>query len=430
MLINEALEYLDLHINRRLTLEKIDGLSLGQMEVLLEAIGNPQKDFPSIHITGTNGKGSTAAMITELLSALGLTVGTYSSPHVSSITERILINGEPISEEDFADNVSVLALVEPLLDFSPSWFELVTATAFRSFADAAVDVAVIEVGMLGRFDATNASSPRVSVITNIGYDHTDGGEGWRRKLAWEKAGIIRRDGILCLGEVDDKLEDIFAAENPQKTHRRGDDFAAVVNELAIDGRHLTLASPTKVYEDIFLPLHGEHQGRNAAIALAASEAFVGKALPHEVVESGFQNVRLLGRFEVLSSSPLIIVDGAHNPPGAAAAANTLNRSFAVNGKKIFILGMTKEKKVEWMLDCLEANTADLIICTEARTPRAMASRDLAVAARKVCSEVKIATDPQEALQVALSCAEADDLILGTGSLYVVGAIRDAYMSFR
>ncbi len=430
MLINEALEYLDLHINRRLTLEKIDGLSLGQMEVLLEAIGNPQKDFPSIHITGTNGKGSTAAMITELLSALGLTVGTYSSPHVSSITERILINGGPISEEDFADNVSVLALVEPLLDFSPSWFELVTAAAFRSFADAAVDVAVIEVGMLGRFDATNASSPRVSVITNIGYDHTDGGEDWRRKLAWEKAGIIRRDGILCLGEVDDKLEDIFAAENPQKTHRRGDDFAAVVNELAIDGRHLTLASPTKVYEDIFLPLHGEHQGRNAAIALAASEAFVGKALPHEVVESGFQNVRLLGRFEVLSSSPLIIVDGAHNPPGAAAAANTLNRSFAVNGKKIFILGMTKEKKVEWMLDCLEANTADLIICTEARTPRAMASRDLAVAARKVCSEVKIATDPQEALQVALSCAEADDLILGTGSLYVVGAIRDAYMSFR
>lgn len=430
MLINEALEYLDLHINRRLTLEKIDGLSLGQMEVLLEAIGNPQKDFPSIHITGTNGKGSTAAMITELLSALGLTVGTYSSPHVSSITERILINGEPISEEDFADNVSVLALVEPLLDFSPSWFELVTATAFRSFADAAVDVAVIEVGMLGRFDATNASSPRVSVITNIGYDHTDGGEDWRRKLAWEKAGIIRSDGILCLGEMDDELEDIFAAENPQKTHRRGDDFAAVVNELAIDGRHLTLASPTKVYEDIFLPLHGEHQGRNAAIALAASEAFVGKALPHEVVENGFDNVRLLGRFEVLSSNPLIIVDGAHNPPGAEAAANTLNRSFSVDGKKIFILGMTKEKKVEWMLDCLEANTADLIICTEARTPRAMPSMDLAVAARKVCSEVKIATDPQEALQVALSCAEADDLILGTGSLYVVGAIRDAYMSFR
>ena len=430
MLINEALEYLDLHINRRLTLEKIDGLSLGQMQILLEAIGNPQKDFPTIHITGTNGKGSTAAMVSELLGALGLAVGTYSSPHVTSITERIHINGGPISEEDFAENVSVLSLVEPHLDFSPSWFELVTAVAFRSFADAAVDVAVIEVGMLGRFDATNVSNPRVSVITNIGYDHTDGEENWRRKLAWEKAGIIRSDGILCLGEIDDELEDIFAAEEPKKIYRRGDDFSAVVNELAIDGRHLTLASPSETYEDIFLPLHGEHQGNNAAIALAAAEGFVGKALPYEVVKNGFGNVCLLGRFEVLASSPLLIVDGAHNPPGAMAAAKTLYKSFSVGGKLIFILGMTSEKKTEWMLECLEANKADLVICTEAATPRAMPASDLAAAARKVCSDVRIESQPQVALEVALSYAEPEDVIMGTGSLYVVGAIRDAYMSFR
>ncbi|MBG01919.1 MAG: dihydrofolate synthase [Acidimicrobiaceae bacterium] len=430
MLIDEALDYLDLHINRRLTLEKIDQLSLGEMELLLEVIGNPQQDFPTIHITGTNGKGSTAAMITELLSALGLTVGTYTSPHVSSITERILINGEPIHEEEFAENVGVLSLVESHLDFSPSWFELVTAVAFRSFADAAVDVAVIEVGMLGRFDATNVSHPAVSVITNIGYDHTDGEEGWRRKLAWEKAGIIRNNGILCLGETDEDLEDIFINENPKEILRRNIDFSADVNELAIDGRHLNLRTPNGLYEDIFLPLHGEHQGSNAAIALAAAEAFVETSLPLDVVQAGFQNVRLFGRFEVVASNPLIILDGAHNPPGAEAAAKTLRKSFSVDGKLILILGMTKEKNTGWMLDCLEAEKADLIICTEAASPRAMPSSELALEAEKICSDVRIEVQPKEALESALVYAGIGDLILATGSLYVVGAIRDAYMSLR
>ena len=428
MLIGEALEFLDRHINRRITLEKIDGLSLTQMKALLEAIGNPHQDFPTIHITGTNGKGSTAAMVAELLTALGLSVGLYRSPHVTSITERIHIGGEPIHEEDFAENVAVLSLVEPHLGFSPSWFELVTAVAYRSFADAAVDVAVIEVGMLGRFDATNVGTPRVSVVTNVDYDHTDGAEGWREKIAWEKAGIIRDTGILCLGEINDELVKVFIDENPRKIYRSGQDFSVLSNELAVGGRHLSIVSPSQTYEDIYLPLHGAHQGLNAAIALSAAEAFLGKSLPDDVVKSGFGNVTIIGRFEVLGSNPLVVVDGAHNPPGAEAAAQTLKESFPVAGKTILIVGMTEEKKAEWMLECLQADEAAVIICTEAATPRAMPAGDLAEAAKKISTNVEVRTSPEEALTLALTLAEETDVVMGTGSLYVVGALRDAYMA--
>ena len=430
MQTEEALHFLNQHINRRLTRENIDDSSLETMRSLLHVLGDPQLDFPVVHITGTNGKGSTSAIASNLLGSMGLKVGTYSSPHVSSITERIQIDTEPIAEEEFNELVSHLSLVEPSLQATPSWFELLTAAAFRSFADNAIDVAVIEVGMLGRFDATNIADADVAVITNVGFDHTDGSENWRRKLAWEKAGIIKPRSILCLGETDEELEDIFISESPQKIYRRNLDFECFANDLAVGGRQLSLRTMQTTYENIFLAQHGSHQGNNASIALAASEAFLETGIPEDIVELALGEINLPGRFEVITSAPLFVLDGAHNPPGAIAAAQTLRNGFTNNGRRILIVGMTEEKDADWMLSSLDADQADLVICTQAESPRSMDVKTLAEIAASLNENVLTSSSPKEALDKAFESAIDEDVIFGTGSMYVVGALREAYESFK
>ena len=430
MQTEEALHFLNQHINRRLTRENIDDSSLETMRSLLHVLGDPQLDFPVVHITGTNGKGSTSAIASNLLGSMGLKVGTYSSPHVSSITERIQIDTEPIAEEEFNELVSHLSLVEPSLQATPSWFELMTAAAFRSFADNAIDVAVIEVGMLGRFDATNIADADVAVITNVGFDHSDGSENWRRKLAWEKAGIIKPRSILCLGETDEELEDIFISESPQKIYRRNLDFECFANDLAVGGRQLSLRTMQTTYENIFLAQHGSHQGKNASIALAASEAFLETGIPEDIVELALGEINLPGRFEVITSAPLFVLDGAHNPPGAIAAAQTLRNGFTNNGRRILIVGMTEEKDADWMLSSLDADQADLVICTQAESPRSMDVKTLAEIAASLNENVLTSSSPKEALDKAFESAIDEDVIFGTGSMYVVGALREAYESFK
>ena len=430
MQTEEALHFLNQHINRRLTRENIDDSSLETMRSLLHVLGDPQLDFPVVHITGTNGKGSTSAIASNLLGSMGLKVGTYSSPHVSSITERIQIDTEPIAEEEFNELVSHLSLVEPSLQATPSWFELLTAAAFRSFADNAIDVAVIEVGMLGRFDATNIADADVAVITNVGFDHSDGSENWRRKLAWEKAGIIKPRSILCLGETDEELEDIFISESPQKIYRRNLDFECFANDLAVGGRQLSLRTMQTTYENIFLAQHGSHQGNNASIALAASEAFLETGIPEDIVELALGEINLPGRFEVITSAPLFVLDGAHNPPGAIAAAQTLRNGFTNNGRRILIVGMTEEKDADWMLSSLDADQADLVICTQAESPRSMDVKTLAEIAASLNENVLTSSSPKEALDKAFESAIDEDVIFGTGSMYVVGALREAYESFK
>ncbi len=430
MHLTEALAWLDRHINRGVTLDRVDDAALDDMRRLMTALGEPQLDVPVIQVTGTNGKGSSSAMISGLLSAMGLTVGLYGSPHVSSITERFQLNGEPIAEDELAGVLTDLRTVVSTLDFQPAWFELVTAAAYRWFADQAVDVAVIEVGMLGRFDATSVVAPVVSVVTNVGFDHTDGREGWRRDIAWEKAGVIKPSSILCLGETDEELEDIFIAEHPTQILRRYADFDCVDNQLAVGGRLVSLRSPAGLYEDVFVSLHGAHQGDNAAIALAAAEAFIGTPLPDDVLAEGFGSLVLPGRFEVLQHEPLIVLDGAHNPDGAEAAVDTLESGFSVGGRRILVTGMMGEKDAGWMLESLGAGDADLVIATQADTPRAMTAQALGEVAEDEGYEVEVVPDPADAMSRALAVADQEDVIFGAGSLYVVGNLRDAWLALQ
>src|SRR3954470_10240656 len=205
MNLPDALDFLDRHQNLELSPGKIEGLSLDHMQRLVEVLGDPHRAFPVIHITGTNGKGSVARMVTSLLVESGLSVGTYTSPHLEALNERISWNGEPIDDASLAAAIADVATLEPLSGVTPSWFEIVTAAALAWFAAVAVDVAVVEVGLLGRFDATNVVDADVAVITNVGFDHTDGVGDWRAAIAHEKAGIVKPGSFLVLGETDESL---------------------------------------------------------------------------------------------------------------------------------------------------------------------------------------------------------------------------------
>ncbi|HJR24039.1 MAG TPA: Mur ligase family protein, partial [Acidimicrobiales bacterium] len=290
------------HINLEATpavAGRVEGLKLESMRRLCHVLGDPQDAQPTVHVTGTNGKGSVARMVTALLGAHDLSVGTFTSPHLESINERIARNGEPIDDDGLATILASLEAVEPLLEQPPSYFELLAAAAYWWFADEAVAAAVVEVGLLGRFDATNVVDGVVAVLTNVGYDHTDGVGDWRRRVADEKAGIVKDGATFVLGETDPVLADVFDATPAAATWRRDVDFACTSSTLAVGGWVVDLRTPGGTYEGLFLPLHGDHQADNAAVALAAAEAFFDRPLPEDVVAEAFASVRLPGRFEVV-----------------------------------------------------------------------------------------------------------------------------------
>ncbi len=419
----EALAYIAQHTSYE-TSGHLSSPSTDRISRLLEAMGEPHRACPVIHITGTNGKGSAAQMISCLLTVHGLTVGTYTSPHLERINERICVNGEQIGDQEFADSIRAIADLELVLGVRPTFFEITTAAAFRHFADVAVDVAVIEVGLLGRWDATNVVDPSVAVVTNVGLDHTDLAGPTMLDVAREKAGIVKPGATLVLGETRPELAEVFRAEQPMATFERGADFDCVTNDLALGGRLLSLRTPSSLYSQVFLPLHGRHQGDNAAISLCAVEAFFGAPLSNELVSEGFAAVRWPGRFEVLGHQPLVIVDGAHNPAGADRCAEVYFDDFDPVGRRILVVGCLREKDPVEMLSALRADEFDLVYCATAPTPRGLSAADVAQAARSIgCDDVLEVPDLERACGAALKEAQADDAILVTGSLYVVGAAR-------
>lgn len=419
----DHLAYLDAHASYERT-GRVEHPSLERIERLVSALGDPHRCSPVIHITGTNGKGSTAQMITRLLIAMGLKVGTYTSPHLERVHERFCVNAEPISDDELNEHIASIARLEPLIGIRPSYFEICTAAAFSWFASVAVDVMVIEVGLLGRWDATNVVDATVAVITNIGLDHTELAGPTRAHIAREKAGIITSHGVAVIGETDPELLEIFRHEGPANLLLRGDDFDAVSDQLALGGRLVDLKTPTTIYPEVLVPLHGRHQARNAAVALTAVEAFFAAPLASDVVDEGFAAVAMPGRFEVLGHQPLVIVDGAHNPHGADACAEVFFEDFDPAGRRLLVVGCLRERDPSELLASLRADEFDTVICCPAPSPRTRAVDDLVAAARVLgCDDVRHTTSVEAACDMAVRESTAEDAVLVAGSLYVAGAAR-------
>ena len=399
------------------------------MRELVDVLGNPQRDYPVIHVTGTNGKGSTVRMATALLAAHQLSVGAYTSPHLEHITERITRNLEPIDPDEFGAVMGELAALEDQRFFArPHHFDLLTAAAFSWFSQVAVDVAVVEVGLLGRWDATNVADGQVAVITNVGKDHTDGTGDWRRRVASEKAGIIKPGSHLVLSETDPALRPVFTAEGAATTWVRDEDFGVVADRQALGGHVVDLRTPHGLLEEVFLPFHGAHQAQNLATAVASVEAFFGRPLDPDVVGEALSGLRLPGRFEVLHRGPLVVLDGAHNPDGARAAGVTLAEEFEVAGTRRFVLGMLTGRDLGEMLDGLGVGAGDQVIATAPGTPRAAAPADVAKLAADRGAATEVIPDVAEAVAAAWRMAEAageGDMVLVSGSLYTVGDARTA-----
>ncbi len=419
----EALRYLDERSNYERT-GRVDSPSTHNIDQLMDAIANPQHAYRSIHITGTNGKGSTAQITTKLLMAHGLRVGTYSSPHLDRINDRICIDGEPISDEEFGLQIGAISDLEVIAGVRPSFFEIMTAAMFRWFADEAVDVAVIEVGMLGRWDATNVINSDVAVITNIALDHTEYAGPTVEHIATEKAGIIKPSSIVVLGETDEILREIFLKPNARSRILRGDDFDCEDNRLAVGGRLISVRTPRTTYEDILVPLHGQHQGENASLAICAVEAFFDAIIDRQILDAALESVVMPGRFEVLAHQPLVIVDGAHNPAGAKVCAEVFFEDFNMQGRKILVTGALRSRDPDELLTTFRANEFDVVITCTPPSPRGLPAEEMAEVARRIgCAEVIVADSVESACDLALKIAQSQDAVLVAGSLYIVSSAR-------
>jgi dihydrofolate synthase/folylpolyglutamate synthase len=400
--------------------------TLDRMRELMRALGDPERAYPAIHVTGTNGKGSTAAMASALDRARGLSVGTYTSPNLSKVNERISRSGTAIDDGSLREVLSTLSLIEPTLADRPTRFELLTAAAFTWFADVAVDAAVVEVGVGGTWDATNVVDGTVAVLTNVSYDHTDILGPTLDGIARDKAGIVKPGSIVVVGEQDPLLvhaiRSVADEAGAAQVWVRGEEFDCTSNRLAVGGRLVDLRTPGSRYRDVAVPLHGEHQGLNAACALAAVEAFFGAPLDPDVVAEGFAKVSVPGRLEVVGRRPLCLLDGAHNVAGMQALSRALG-DFAVPGRTVAVIGMLTGRDPSAMVAPLvSAGVRTLVACAPA-SPRAQPPEAVADAARAAGMEVVVAGTVADAVRLGLEAVGSEGLVVIAGSLYVVAEAR-------
>ncbi|MEV5378673.1 bifunctional tetrahydrofolate synthase/dihydrofolate synthase [Streptomyces nondiastaticus] len=415
--------------------------SLVRIEALMDILGQPQRAYPAIHITGTNGKTSTARMIESLLTAFDLRTGRYTSPHVQSITERISLDGAPISAERFIETYHdikpYVEMVDDREDYRLSFFEVMTAMAYAAFADAPVDVAVVEVGMGGTWDATNVVDASVAVVTPISLDHTDRLGATPGDIAGEKGGIVKQDATVVLAQQPVDAAQVLlkrAVDVDATVAREGMEFGVVSREVAVGGQLLTLRGLGGEYPELFLPLYGAHQAHNAAVALAAVEAFFGIGAQHartldiDTVRRAFAQVSSPGRLEVVRRSPTVVLDAAHNPAGAQVTAEAVTEAFGFS-RLIGVVGASADKDVRGLLEAFEPVFAEVVV-TRNSTPRSMDPDELAALAVEVFGAERVQVEPRldDALEAAITLAEEESEFSGagvlvTGSVITVGEAR-------
>ncbi|HUX04548.1 MAG TPA: Mur ligase family protein [Acidimicrobiales bacterium] len=423
----EALTWLESHVDfERVAPNRLAVPTLAPIVDTLALLGDPQRDYPTIHITGTNGKGTTTTLVSALLNATGLRVGTFTSPDLHAVNERIAVNGVPIDDEAFVALLERMSDVEAVSHVSLTRFELLTVAALLHFSDEGVDVAVIEVGMGGTWDSTNVIDSDVAVLTNVDLDHTAVLGGTISAIALDKVGIFRRDGIAIVATTNaiavqiaiDRANAIGAT-----LWRLDDEFALEHNELALGGRSITLRTPFEHYEDVLVRLHGIHQGVNAATAIVAAEAFLGRALGEEVVTTTLAHATMPGRMELLARHPMIVADGAHNPAGMRALAATLDGAFHVEGARRCVLGMLSGREVTDMVEPLVSLGFTEFHCCAPTSPRAMPASAVANAVRALGATAYEHPSGAAALAHARERSADEDLIVVAGSLYLVAEAR-------
>ncbi len=406
--------------------------SLDRIRALTELLGDPQHAYPVVHLTGTNGKTSTSRMIDTLLCGMGLRTGRFTSPHLESMTERISVDGEPLTQEAFVraynDIAPYLAMVDAESMHPLSFFETIVAMAYAAFADAPVDAAVVEVGLGGSWDATNVADGKVAVITPIGVDHSRLLGDTPEAIAVEKAGIIKPGATVVMAQQPPAAEEVLlarAVEVGASVMREGVDFGVEHQVAAVGGQMMRLRGLRAEYHEVFLPLYGAHQARNAALALAAVEAFTGAPLGAEVVEEAFGQATSPGRLEVVRRSPTIVLDAAHNPHGAAATAEAVQESFTFS-PLVGVVGVMADKDYEGVLDAFEPVLA-AVVCTQNSTARAMPAEELAEVARGIygVDRVHVARRLDDAIDQAATLAEAGGVFgeaIGSGGVLITGSV--------